>query len=66
VNGAHVLELLLNLNRTEGTTLVLVTHDPVLAAYANRRIILRDGLIIADEINSNPAAAPREAALTEG
>ena len=65
-NGAHVLELLLNLNRTEGTTLVLVTHDPVLAAYANRRIILRDGLIIADEINPNPSAAPREAALTEG
>ena len=64
-NGAHVLELLLNLNRTEGTTLVLVTHDPVLAAYANRRIVLRDGLIIADEINPNPAAAPREAALTE-
>jgi putative ABC transport system ATP-binding protein len=65
-NGAHVLELLLNLNRTEGTTLVLVTHDPVLAGYANRRIILRDGLIIADEINPNPAAAQREAALTEG
>jgi putative ABC transport system ATP-binding protein len=65
-NGAHVLELLLNLNRTEGTTLVLVTHDPVLAGYANRRIILRDGLIIADEMNANPAAAPREAALTEG
>jgi putative ABC transport system ATP-binding protein len=61
-----VLELLLSLNRTEGTTLVLVTHDSVLAAYANRRIILRDGLIIADEINPNPAAAPREAALTEG
>src|SRR6201981_2483749 len=65
-NGAHVLELLLNLNRTEGTTLVLVTHDPVLAAYANRRIVLRDGLIIADEINPNPAAAPREDAFTEG
>jgi putative ABC transport system ATP-binding protein len=65
-NGAHVLELLLNLNRMEGTTLVLVTHDPVLAAYANRRIVLRDGLIIADEINPNPASAPREAALTEG
>jgi putative ABC transport system ATP-binding protein len=56
-NGAHVLELLLNLNRTEGTTLVLVTHDPVLASYANRRIVLRDGLIISDEINSNPASA---------
>jgi putative ABC transport system ATP-binding protein len=65
-NGAHVLELLLNLNRTEGTTLVLVTHDPVLASYANRRITLRDGLIIADEINPTPTDASREAALTEG
>jgi putative ABC transport system ATP-binding protein len=65
-NGAHVLELLLNLNRTEGTTLVLVTHDPALASYADRRIVLRDGLIISDEINPNPAAAPREAALTGG
>src|ERR1700734_2630559 len=61
-NGAHVLELLLNLNRTEGTTLVLVTHDPLLAGYADRRIVLRDGLIVSDEINPNPAmAAPREA-----
>jgi putative ABC transport system ATP-binding protein len=65
-NGAHVLELLLNLNRTQGTTLVLVTHDPVLASYANRRITLRDGLIIADEINPTPADASHEAALTEG
>jgi putative ABC transport system ATP-binding protein len=59
-NGAHVLELLLNLNRTEGTTLVLVTHDPVLASYANRRIVLRDGRIISDEVNSNPADAPSD------
>jgi putative ABC transport system ATP-binding protein len=53
-NGAHVLELLLQLNRIEGTTLVLVTHDPVLAGYANRRIVLRDGLIISDDLT--PAA----------
>ena len=66
INGTHVLELLLNLNRTEGTTLVLVTHDPVLASFANRRITLRDGLIIADEINPTPAETSREAALTEG
>jgi putative ABC transport system ATP-binding protein len=60
-NGAHVLELLLNLNRIEGTTLVLVTHDPVLAEYADRRIVLRDGLIISDEINParrTPAPPP--------
>jgi putative ABC transport system ATP-binding protein len=59
-NGAHVLELLLNLNRREGTTLVLVTHDPVLAGYANRRIVLRDGLIISDELNDNPAVDPQQ------
>jgi len=50
-NGAHVLELLLNLNRKEGTTLVLVTHDPALAACAGRRITLRDGVIVSDEMN---------------
>jgi len=52
VNGAAVLELLLNLNKTEGTTLVLVTHDPVLASYADRRIVLRDGLVIQDELTA--------------
>ena len=49
-NGAHVLDLLLNLNRVEGTTLVLVTHDPMLASHAGRRIVLSDGLIVSDEL----------------
>ncbi len=53
VNGAHVLELLLGLNRTEGTTLLLVTHDAALASCADRRIVLRDGLIISDEMNED-------------
>ena len=67
-NGAHVLELLLNLNRKEGTTLVLVTHDAALAAYAERRIVLRDGSIVADEMNQNPADGlpARDVALAEG
>jgi putative ABC transport system ATP-binding protein len=50
VNGEHILQLLLQLNRVEGTTLVLVTHDPALAAHAGRKITLRDGLVVSDEI----------------
>jgi putative ABC transport system ATP-binding protein len=45
-NGRLVLDLLLSLNRQEGTTLVLVTHDQELANVADRRILLRDGRIV--------------------
>jgi putative ABC transport system ATP-binding protein len=48
-NGRHVLELLLDLNHREGTTLILVTHDQQLASRADRRILLEDGRVIADE-----------------
>jgi putative ABC transport system ATP-binding protein len=48
-NGQHILELLIDLNRREKTTLVLVTHDAELAAHADRRIVLRDGLVISDD-----------------
>ena len=48
-NGKHVLELLLQLNHSEGTTLVLVTHDPALAAHATRVITLSDGLVVGDQ-----------------
>ncbi len=48
-NGRHILDLLMSLNRSEGTTLVLVTHDSALASQADRRIILSDGLIVAEE-----------------
>jgi putative ABC transport system ATP-binding protein len=65
-NGAHVLQLLLNLNRIEGTTLVLVTHEPVLADYAGRRIVLGDGLVISDEVNPDRKAAPLPAPLAVG
>jgi putative ABC transport system ATP-binding protein len=49
-NGRHVLELLLAMNAQQGTTLVLVTHDQQLAARADRRILLEDGRIVADEV----------------
>jgi putative ABC transport system ATP-binding protein len=53
-NGRQVLDHLLALNRREGTTLVLVTHDRDLAAFASRRITLRDGLVVSDELAPNP------------
>ncbi|SEF71644.1 putative ABC transport system ATP-binding protein [Bryocella elongata] len=56
-NGGHVLNLLLDLNRTEHTTLVLVTHDPALAAKARRRITLRDGLVVSDDVSFEAEAA---------
>ncbi len=49
VNGAAVLQLLIELNRTEGTTLVMVTHDRELASFADRRVTMRDGVIVSDE-----------------
>lgn len=51
VNGRLVLELLLERRRQSGTTLVLVTHDSELAARADRKIVLRDGLVIADTLS---------------
>lgn len=48
VTSQHILELFTTLNR-EGITIVLVTHDPDIAAYARRVIRLRDGRITGDE-----------------
>ena len=55
--GEQVLELLLELNRREGATLVMVTHDAALAANADRVITLRDGLIVSDKTVSVESAA---------
>ena len=49
-NGKMVLDLLLERKRKAGTTLVLVTHDPEVASRADRKIVLRDGLIVEDTL----------------
>jgi putative ABC transport system ATP-binding protein len=44
--GRHIMELVRDIHRTRGTTIVLVTHDTDLAAAADTRLILRDGRVV--------------------
>ena len=62
VNGQHVLDLLTVRQREARTTLVMVTHDPDVAARADRQIHLRDGLVVADELTAHaePTPAPTD------
>ena len=45
--GQQIMELLIELNN-EGKTIIMVTHEPEIAAYAKRTIVLRDGVITED------------------
>jgi len=45
VRSREIMELLSRLNRDQGITVVMVTHEPDMAAFAGRRVIFRDGLI---------------------
>jgi putative ABC transport system ATP-binding protein len=63
--GARIIELLEQLNREAGTTVVLVTHDAELAARAQRTISLHDGAVVGDSHNASggrDSAAPQASA----
>ena len=45
--GEQIMELLTELNR-EGKIIIMVTHEPEIAAYAKRQIVIRDGVISSD------------------
>jgi putative ABC transport system ATP-binding protein len=45
-SGKEIMELLQNLNRERGTTVILITHDPKISEQAQRIIQLKDGLLV--------------------
>jgi putative ABC transport system ATP-binding protein len=59
--GQHVIDMLFDVNRSRGTTLVLVTHDRDLAARADQQILMRDGRIVdrIDQEHGQPTPVAR-------
>jgi putative ABC transport system ATP-binding protein len=45
LTGEHVMDLLVGSAREQGTTVVVVTHEPRVAAYADREVVVRDGRV---------------------
>ncbi len=58
--GAEVADLMFELNRERGTTLLLVTHDVTLASRCSRRLSLAGGKLVADEAAYEYGSAQRE------
>ena len=58
-NGAQVLELLQELRKLHGMTVLLVTNDDAVAAFADRTLRLRDGVIVDGAAQVTRAEAPR-------
>jgi putative ABC transport system ATP-binding protein len=48
-SSVEIMELFVKLNRESGITLVLVTHEPDIAAFSRRIVRFRDGCIVSDE-----------------
>jgi putative ABC transport system ATP-binding protein len=56
----EIMAILQHLNTKEGITMIIVTHEPDIAAYAKRNIYFRDGEIVRDEKIESPYHADRE------
>jgi putative ABC transport system ATP-binding protein len=47
----EIMDLLSKLNRDQGITIIMITHEADMAAYAQRIVHFRDGLVASDELN---------------
>lgn len=48
VSSREIMDILDHLNREDGITIILVTHEPDIAAYASRNLVMKDGQIVQD------------------
>ena len=62
-NGRHIFDILVDINRRRGTTVVLVTHDPGLAARADVTLALRDGRVVSQTVAGERSAGRPDAAV---
>lgn len=51
--SAEIMQLFQDLNRREGLTIIMVTHEPDIAAYAGRQVQFKDGRIMSDSLVKN-------------
>jgi putative ABC transport system ATP-binding protein len=56
--GQQIIDLLVAVNRRRGCTLLLVTHDPDLAALADEVLVLRDGRLVDRRVPARPVSVP--------
>ena len=62
----EIMDVLRALNREQGVTIIVVTHDPSIAAHTDRIVMMRDGRIVSDEPVVHEAAGPGPAAAAAG
>ncbi len=65
-NSNEIMQTLSSLNREQSVTIIVVTHEPDIAAFADRVLTMRDGQIISDVENTKREKAPRPAAEAAG
>jgi putative ABC transport system ATP-binding protein len=59
-SGVEIIQILQNLNREQGITIICVTHDPWIARHTQRVLRLSDGRIVGDETIEEPLTAGEE------
>jgi macrolide transport system ATP-binding/permease protein len=65
-NSNEIMQALSSLNREQDVTIIVVTHEPDIAAFADRVLTMRDGQIISDVKNTKRDKSPRPAAEAAG